>query len=358
MSEDNNSNSFSEESMEFEYPYFKGINSYVISYNVETIISLIDKNVIELHPDFQRNYIWDIRRASKLIDSILNNLPIPNIFLGRFRDSEKLIVIDGQQRLKTIYFFIKGYFNDKNEIFRLKDTIHHKWEEKSFNELNNITQLKILNSIINATVLDNIDIRPGVIYELFYRLNTGGISLTAQEIRNCIFSGDFINILKRSNEIPHWREILGIKKRDTRMGDLELVLRFYSLYNDKYLNYRPEMKEWLDDTCSSEKASFKSSSDYEYFYSLFEKTTKLIYDEIGNDVFKGERKIFNRAIFDSVMVSIATGIEKGNIKGNLKSNFFLLLADKDFKSSIGNFPDRPHNIKSRINLARGYLLDE
>jgi hypothetical protein len=359
MSKDNlfdNISDDNDEIIEVENSYFEGINSYVVSYSVGNIIQLIEDNIIDLQPEFQRNFIWDRKRASKLIDSLLSNLPIPNVFLGRSRKSEKIIVIDGQQRLKTIYFFINGCFNEEEKPFRLEGLIDKRWNRKSFVELDPSIQRKIKNSIINSTILDNIDFKPGVFFELFYRLNTGGVPLTEQEIRNCIFSGDFNNKLKEINEIFYWKKLIEGKNFNKRMTDLELILRFYSLYNEKYLNYKPPMREWLNSTYWEEKSNdFK---DYDYFYSLFERTTKKVYDEIGKDAFKGESKVFKKAIFDAIMISIARGIENRSIKEDLKTNYQLLLEDPNFKSNITEVTNSPHQIISRINLARRYFLNE
>lgn len=77
-------------------------HSYSFGYNINTMIDFIDKEIIDLKPEFQREFVWDIKRASRLIESILLGIPIPNILLAQSKDTEKFIVIDGQQRLKSI----------------------------------------------------------------------------------------------------------------------------------------------------------------------------------------------------------------------------------------------------------------
>ena len=111
-----------EETIAEEESDFQEITSYTVGNSVRTIIDMIDQDIIDLKPEFQRDFVWDMRRASKLIDSLLCNLPIPNTLLGKYKKTEKFIVIDGQQRLKSIYFFIRGEFkeNQKDRPFRLR----------------------------------------------------------------------------------------------------------------------------------------------------------------------------------------------------------------------------------------------
>ena len=148
-----------EESIKEEESDFQNITSYTVSNSVRTIVDMIDQDIIDLKPEFQRDFVWDIRRASKLIDSLISNLPIPNTLLGKYKKTETFVVIDGQQRLKTIYFFLKGEFieNRKTRPFKLRGLEEKSWNGKLYSELDDILQRKIQNAIINSTILDNID---------------------------------------------------------------------------------------------------------------------------------------------------------------------------------------------------------
>jgi len=343
-----------EESIEENESDFQSITSYTVSNSVRTIIDMIDQDIIDLKPEFQRDFVWDIRRASKLIDSLISNLPIPNTLLGKYKKTEKFIVIDGQQRLKSIYFYLKGEFieNRKTRPFKLRGLEEKSWNGKLYSELDDILQRKIQNAIINSTILDNIDTNPRIVFEIFNRLNTGGVPLTNQEVRNCIFAGEFNEQLKNLNQNPHWRNIYGNPNK--RMNDIELILRFFSLYNEKFLDYRAPMREWLNDQMNE---NIGGLSDIEEFYSLFEDTAKKIYDELGAEVFKVKGRYFNRAVFDAIMVSFASGIVNCNFKDDLIQEYYSLLENPYFQNSIIEGTTDPRKVKSRINLAIDYFLE-
>lgn len=334
---------------------FQGINSYTVGNSVRTIKDMIDQDIINLKPEFQRDFVWDIRRASKLIDSLLTNLPIPNVLLGKYKKTEKFIVIDGQQRLKSIYFFLKGEFNDNGKIkpFKLRGLENKSWNGKSYTELDEILQRKILNSSINSTILDNIDSKPRIVFEIFNRLNTGGVPLTNQEVRNCIFSGVFNEQLKEINDNSNWRDLFGYPRPNKRMNDVELILRFFSLYGEKYLNYKAPMREWLN---SSMKENVEGLRNLEEFRSLFERTIEKINTEFGAEVFKGKGRSLNRAIFDAIMVSIAKGVDEDNFQEDLYEKYNSLYEDPDFKECIIEGTTDPRKVKLRIELAIEYFL--
>jgi uncharacterized protein with ParB-like and HNH nuclease domain len=331
---------------------FGGITTYTVGNSVRTIIDMIDQGIINLKPEFQREFVWDIKRASKLIDSILSNLPIPNLLLGRYRKTEKFDVIDGQQRLKTIYSFIKNEFNDSGtkKPFILRGLDNRNWNEKSFKDLDDLTQRKILNFTINSTLLENIDDDPKVIFEIFNRLNTGGIPLRSQEVRNCIFSGQFNEVLKKLNTYPPWRKLLGRDKPNKRMDDIELILRFYSLCNGKYYVYRAPMLEWLNDSMKNKNQSTKE------FEELFTKTVDKVNSLFDTNVFKGKGRVFNRAIFDAIMITVSEGIVKNNIVDNAKEKYTFLLENEDFAETLEKGTTDPKKVVLRINLAKEYLL--
>ncbi|KAF5422031.1 MAG: hypothetical protein C5S45_02940 [Candidatus Methanocomedens sp.] len=345
-----------DESIKEKESDFQEINSYTVGNSVRTIIDMIDHDIIDLKPEFQRDFVWDIRRASKLIDSLLCNLPIPNTLLGKFKKTEKFIVIDGQQRLKSIFFFLKGQFIENGQVkpFKLRGLEDKSWNGKLFSELDEVLQRKILNSMINSTILDNIDSNPRIVFEIFYRLNTGGVPLTNQEVRNCIFSGDFNEQLKKLNLCKSWRNLFGKPTPNKRMNDIELILRFFSLYDGKYLIYKAPMREWLS---AEMQKNLKGLDDYDDFYYLFDETAKKILAEFGENVFKGKGRYFNRAIFDAVMVSVASGILNNNFKDDLQQNYISLLDDQDFQKSIVEGTTDSRKVKLRIDLAINYFLD-
>lgn len=235
-------------------------------FNIITIISFIKSKVFKI-PNFQRHYVWDIKRASKLIESLLIGLPIPQIFLYE-QDKNEFLVIDGQQRLMTLYYFVNGVFPRKEKrselrrIFEdngnipanilsndeyftkfnlkldgLSDTQKNKFNGKNYETLNEfqttLNLATIRNMIIKPVAQDSED---GAMFEIFNRLNSGGMNLSPQEIRMSLYHSDFLLRLISLNENQTWRSILSKNIVDMRLSDIEAILRTFAmcLFTDQY----------------------------------------------------------------------------------------------------------------------------
>lgn len=235
-------------------------------FNVSTIISFINSSVFKI-PTFQRHYVWDIKRASKLIESLLIGLPIPQIFLYQ-KDKNEFLVIDGQQRLMTLYYFYNGRFPRKNKRNELREIFdEHGFIPKEiinnddyfqkfnlnldspfqshpnrFNKLN-IDTLAEHRMSLELSTIRNMIIKPvaedeehAAMFEIFNRLNSGGMNLTPQEIRMSMYNSKFNCSLLKLNSHPKWRELLGKPTEDLRLNDVEAILRSFAMlcYADKY----------------------------------------------------------------------------------------------------------------------------
>lgn len=243
-----------------------GVTQYDISiipndFNITTIFNLIDSGRIEM-PIFQRNYIWDKKRASKFIESLVLGLPIPQIFLYQ-KERNKFLVIDGQQRLLSVYYFIKQRFplSEKRAELRkifdmnggIPDSILYddayfqdfklqfaKSEIGEKNPLNGLrySTLGIYKSNFEFMTMRCMAIRQNEpkeddssVFEIFNRLNTGGVNLTNQEIRACLYYSDFYKMLNKLNQNSIWRNIYG-KPEDGKFKDVEVILRSFALLYD------------------------------------------------------------------------------------------------------------------------------
>ncbi len=214
-----------------------------IDYNLDSLTNLITKRVIDLAPKYQRRFRWDENRKSKLIESFLMNVPVPPIFLNE-DDFGKYSVIDGKQRLSAISEFISGKLTLKGlEVF------------KDLNGLNLYDlPMEFQNSIkIRTTIRAIIILRQSdkdIKYEVFQRLNTGGVKLNAQEIRNSAFPGKFNDKILELSESKDFQKVLGIKTKTKsrlyqEMKDAELILRFFAL-KDNWKTYSGNLKGVLD----------------------------------------------------------------------------------------------------------------
>jgi uncharacterized protein with ParB-like and HNH nuclease domain len=329
------------------------IVSYNIANTVEVLKLKIDNEEINLKPEFQRDFVWDINRASLFIDSLLTGLPIPSIFLGKDKEDESYIVIDGQQRLKSAYYFITGSFisNEKETIFTLKGLKDREWNGKTFAELDAKHKRRINNAVLNTTIIEDINFRPRVVHDLFHRLNTGGVPLTDQEIRNCVYTGVFNKQLIELNAYPKWRILIGKQFPERRLRDVELVLRFFALFHGIAV-YKESMREFLSTFQSENKDNQQFLA---YNKELFEKTVDTVLSEIGPNAFKLVSTI-NKSVCDSIMVSIAQIIHSGKPLQNLKQKHQEVILDENYRRFVTYATSSEANVTGRIDIARNYFL--
>ncbi len=171
------------------YDYRFKINYYGADYPVDTLVRRLESDEIYI-PSFQRQYIWKINEASLFIESLLLGLPAPTVFLAKDKYTNKLLIIDGQQRLKTLLYFTRGSFPD-NRKFKLTNVIP-QFNGLTFDQLDSRDRYNLLDYTIHATIIAESG-DENRMYNLFEGLNTTGIPLTAQEIRNAIYNGQKSN---------------------------------------------------------------------------------------------------------------------------------------------------------------------
>jgi len=345
--------------------------SNLIQPNVDLIIKYLDEGRIKI-PNFQRAYRWSLEKASKFIESILVGLPIPPVFFSRNPNNEYL-VIDGQQRLLTLYFFYKGFFpklerelpvvfdKEKNakkifellkrknllQAFKLKN-VKRKWADKSYKDLNIEDKNWLGGYPIWAIVIEQR--KPSndnsSIYYIFQRLNTGGEVLSPMEIRKVIFYGPFIEDLEKLNTNIYWRKIYGKQYPDIKLIDLEVLLRIIALY-ECWENYQKPMKEFLNKFLSKNR-----KKKIPEFKKIFELVSKLIIDELGEKPFHfGNPKRRNIAFMDSFFVGALKYYDKIIKTPNiLKKIYEDLKKDKKFIEMIKvRNPTETKDLKQRIN---------
>lgn len=328
------------------------ISSFGADYDVDGLVRRVNRGDIFI-PDFQRDYVWRIPEASRFIESLLLGLPVPGIFLAREPDSNKLLVIDGQQRLKTLQFFYSGVFDPKPEqkthrIFALTK-VQANLDGLTYETLSEGDRIKLDNSIIHATVVkqDTPKDDDTSIYHIFERLNNGGRKLTPQEIRTALYHGPLIDLLKSLNEYAVWRKIFGVK--NVRLKDQELILRFLALYFD-HEHYEKPMVEFLN------KFALRYRTDTTEFLDnaarVFQETIDVVWHAFGAEAFRPERSL-NAAVFDSVMVGVAFRLRKGpidNLEG-LHRTYSALFEDRDYRDAISQSTSNETSVATRINKA-------
>ncbi|HCN71371.1 MAG TPA: DUF262 domain-containing protein [Pusillimonas sp.] len=323
-----------------------------------------------IKPELQRNYVWDRREASRFIDSLLLGLPVPSIFLAQTSD-EKLLIIDGYQRIMTVRDYVRGIFTKDEKSFALSrtDKVNSRWRGKQFGELTEPEQRKIRNTTIHAIIFSQ-QKEPALedtsLFQVFERINTSGRTLTAQEIRNCVAQGPFNHLLFRLNLYPAWRTLFGLQTPEPRMRDMEYILRFFALSSDTFKAGSAErlsLRRHLD--LHIKNNANLSQSECETLESRFCLAIDMALDLFGENAFHnvspsdGSRFVpkFNPTIFDSILVSIDSAIRR-DIKpiGNPVEQRLQLLRDAEYKSVIAQETMRRTSILKRFEKASTYLF--
>ncbi len=329
-------------------PFKYSITSYGADYTVDGLVKRIENGSIYV-PNFQRAYVWTSKQASRFIESLLLGLPVPGIILSKEQGaSQKLLVIDGQQRLRTLQYFYSGIFQPTKKEFALEQ-VQYPFVGRTYDTLSEEDKRLLDDSILHATVVkqDQPTEDDSSIYHIFERLNTGGTLLKPQQIRASIYHGEFSDLLRDLNGNESWRTMFGPINKDMR--DQELILRFFALYfwSDKYSD---PMKQFLNKFMSHNK-NLNVYSDAELM-QLFVGTIETIERCIGYKVFKPQ-KTLNAAVFDSIMVGIAKRLETGQIINcsSLKDAYNTLLKNSDFATATERATGNKERVASRMKVA-------
>lgn len=263
-----------------------------------------------------------------------------------------MLVIDGQQRLKSLQYFYSKKFN--GQLFKLKG-VQEDLEGKTIDELNESDKVKLDDCVIHATVIkqdaptdDN-----SSIYMIFERLNTGGLKLVPQEIRACIYHGRFNETLVELASDEDWKKIYAAE--NSRLKSEELVLRFLTL-NETYQDYKRGFKGFLNGFM--EKYQNASEEKLAEFKSLFLKAIKVVYDNIGENAFRLSKNL-NAAVYDSVMVGLSHRLKDTDaIDGNkFKEKYAALLEDSDYRKYVESNTASEVSLKGRIDKAIAAFKD-
>ncbi len=346
------------------------ISSWGADLSFRELIQLYDeKNLIK--PELQRKYVWDKTEASRFIDSILLGLPLPSIFLAKQPD-EKMLIVDGYQRIMTVRDYVRGIFSTDEKVFKLSkvDKINERWRGKAFVELSDSEKLRIRNKTIHSIIFvqDKPKNNDTGMYQVFERINTSGRTLQPQEIRNCVYQGELNSLLFKLNKLPRWRSLFGREEEDSRMRDLEFILRFLAMANTDFKEFSTSaisLKQFLNIFMGQKENNEVASISK--FDKQFTETIERVFALMGDEAFYNlsqehiDKLVskFNPTIFDSVMIATYLGIKTGFRfpKSDYKKSRLKLLNNAAYKRAISIRTTNIKNITSRISLAMKYLYN-
>lgn len=319
--------------------------------SLELLSSQIERGDI-IVPFYQRKFVWKIEQSSRLIESFLMGLPVPQVFLYE-NDQGELEVIDGQQRLMSVKYFMEGYFGEPDDkgnrrVFRLRGLSERsEFNGMGFEDLSPKYQRKLRNSTLRAINIRQLTPSGSgdSVFHIFERLNTGGTQLKPQEIRNAVYRGEIVDRLWTLNENGDWQSILGLKKPDKNQKDVELVLRLLSLYR-RWAAYEKPMLTYLN-KFMKEHRDFEDEADKEFF-NRFPVATALVNKNISKPF--RPKGVINSAVLEAVMITL---LEDPAIDGErLKVGYEALLEDPAFLERITGGTTDTLMVQKRIEIAK------
>lgn len=287
----------------------EGLVIYSRDWTIETIISQIESNNIDLNPSFQRRNVWENDKRSKLIESLIVGYPVPEVVLAEIPNKKKqYVVIDGKQRLLAIHGFFKpdnGYWKGRAELKGL--TIRKDLDGSTIEKFDDDDLRLLKNADLRCTILSGYK-TSSVLYDVFYRLNTGSVPLSMQELRNSLHKGDFSKfITNRTNDLLPLHHIMSLSGPDKRFKDIEIILKFLAInFSDK--KYNSNLKDFLDSFTEYANVNWDSRKDeIEQACKYFDEASKILIDIFDSAKRVGRKWLpakgnwesrFNRSLFE------------------------------------------------------------
>ena len=332
----------------------------IISQKIDLPISTLPemiKDQINLNPEFQRRDRWDVEKQSRFIESIIMNVPIPPVFLGEDQYGS-YVVLDGRQRLTAIDDFLKN-------AFKLKAL--EVWEDLNGQNYLDLQKRKLDRAITRRFVPAVVILKessPQVKYDVFDRLNTGGVIAEPMEIRNAVFQGPFNKLIRDLAESSGFRRLWDIPSDQQdleqnalyrKMSDIELVLRFFALWHYERMDMK--FKDYLGDFMDARNKEYIADPSLAAADKLrFEHAVTNCWTVFGDSVFRKEANAKKSApLADAVMVALSdhspevVGPKAAQVRAAIQS---LLSQNQEFQKAFGTGTNGKGAIRTRITLAR------
>ena len=323
---------------------------------VGNLISRIKYGEVDLAPDFQRmSGLWNLQRKSRLIESLLLRIPIP-VFYVAADENEHWSVVDGIQRMTTINDYATGeYALDRLEYLNWLNG--YKYENLPRPMQRRIDETHLIVNVIEPGT------PPEVMFNIFLRINTGGLTLNGQEIRHALHPGPVRQYLKELAESKEFLLATDSSVNPKRMGDRECVLRFLAFYIEPWEGYtNNDLNGHLASVM--DKLNVMSSKERETLSCDFKKAMRAAFETFGNDAFRKRtdswsgRRPVSKALFETWSVQlarcspaqIATLVDR---REDVQSQFIELMRnDGEFDRAISYATGTPSRVQKRFEAIR------
>ena len=363
------------------------ITSTPNDFNIRTLFDFIDHGFVKV-PRFQRNYVWSLPMASRLIESLLRGLPVPQLFLYE-QGPNNFLIIDGQQRLLSLYFFIVGRFPRKEYVVQLRQIFNtpgqiardafaddehfrpfrlwlpsqvpdyvNKFHRLAYADLDQYKLSFDSRPVRTVVVRQN---RPtddtSSVFEIFNRLNTGGMNLRPQEIRASLYYSPFYDMLADLNHDPEWRRLLRRSQPDPHMKDVEVMVRAFAMLLEGE-HYSPSMIRFLNNF--SRLCQQKTSDEIKYLRNLFTgflRATAHLPDDI---LVNPNNNRINLALFEAIFTAACTSAYRDqrplHTESKLSATTIKKLAqDSEFRRASEKATTDSTNVATRLRRGRVHI---
>lgn len=346
------------ESLEEADPEPPSVSYKGADFDVEGLVRRLDRGDIIIptfghHDDlpitterFQRGFVWTKPQMDRFIESLLLGYPIPGIFLVQQTD-KRYLVLDGQQRLRTMAEFYRGIHNKK--VFAL-EKVAAIFVGMTYENLPPEYRRTIDSTFIQATIVETDgSVRSlDAVYQVFERLNSGGTLLTPHEIRVALYAGPFVQLLDGLNSDEHWRNLYG--RRSPRLRDQEVILRVIALFTSPGTYKRP-LKKFLNDFMGSHRQLENlPTARIEHLFTL---AVKLVDEQAGRDSLRRQSAQINTALTEAILVGLMRRLDADeNISAETVADAITkLLSDKKLAPSISRATADEEGVRNRLFLA-------
>ena len=318
---------------------------------IDSIIKRLTHREIDLNTFFQRRAgIWDFTQKSRLIESILIRLPLPAFYFDASND-DKWLVVDGLQRLSVLEDFVVNKKLTLKNLEYLTQFEGFKYDDLPRSMQRRIEEAEIIAYIINPKTPSNVK------FSIFKRINTGGVVLTSQEIRNAIYQGKSTQLLKRLSKSNNFLQTTNHSINDERLGAQEIILRFLAFYEIPYKTYKGNLNELLN--IQMERLNESDQENLNQLEQYFNTAMERAYILFGDNAFRKQvisskkKSPINRSLFEVWSVVLAKLSDNHfeqlkKQKKQLNRQFISLLNDTEFEEAITRGTNSPKRVKYRF----------
>ena len=347
-----------------------------VEYDLETLVARIEKGTIKLDPEYQRRHRWPAETSSRLIESLILNIPIPVVFLSQDIDvdvetDEKIsryTVIDGQQRLTAIYDFLRNKLSLEG-LETLPELNGARYIDLPPFLIRRLEERTIKCLRIDSTVDEQVK------FDIFERLNTGSVKLESQELRNATVRGPFNDLIKKLAQYPAFQRLIqvdpknaGDSRKVQKMEDVELVLRFFALRNGRYQTLRKGFRDFLTEALTEfnnlpkAKIAIKERIFCDYMSFIEENIGQFAFAKWRIESGREKRmSTFNAAVYDAVAIGLADSFPISQVRDNEAAviaaldGYKTLFEDEAFFAAVSGSVNDAGKVSYRIDAMKSYL---